>query len=55
MRGGRLKKEGLYVHIKLNHVVVQQKLTHLKAIWTNPLPRSHGCAGVGGPRGAIPR
>ena len=32
VRGGRLQKEELYVHIKLNHIVVQQKLTHFKAI-----------------------
>ena len=24
--------EGLYIHIKLNHIVIQQKLTHFKAI-----------------------
>ena len=31
--GGRLKREGVYVHIKLIHFVVQKKLTrHCKAI-----------------------
>ena len=29
--GGRLKSEGMYVYIKLIHVV-QRKLTHCKAI-----------------------
>ena len=29
---GRLKREGIYVYIQLIHFVVQQKLTHYKAI-----------------------
>ena len=30
--GGWLKREGIYVHIWLIHSVIQQKLTHYKAI-----------------------
>lgn len=34
--GGRLKKEGLYVHIWLIHAVVQQTLIqHCRAIYSN--------------------